>query len=118
MSELKEQMDTSNGGTYAKEVISVESGNLEIKNIVIPNSEFRGLWKKDVGYSIGYESVKLTKDYETLEEALNQIGYGVDNEDELVKYGDTDYEMIIRVIRAVLIVMSENKKVEENAKNN
>lgn len=87
-----------------------------IKNIVIPNSNFGAKWVEGEGYAIGYENVKLTKNYETLEEALNQIGYGTDREDNdaiLVKVGEVDYEMIVRIIRAVLIV-EEIKKEENN----
>lgn len=110
MSKLMEQLDTSNGGADANKVNKEQSGELLIKNIKIGNSEFRGLWEKDKGFSVGYENVRLTKNYPTLEEALNQIGYGVDNEDELVKVGECDYDMVVRVVRAILIVKEENEK--------
>ena len=83
-----------------------------IKNIVIPNSQFSCKWIKDEGYAIGIENVKLTKNYKTLEEALNRIGYGVDkdeNEDEiLVKLGEIDYELVARIVKAIIII--ENSK--------
>lgn len=79
-----------------------------IRNINIPNSQFQAKWIKNEGYAVGIEGIKLTKNYETLEEALNQIGYGVDvneNEEEiLMKVGNIDYELIVRVIKALLII--------------
>lgn len=87
-----------------------------IKGITIPNSQFTAKWEKGKGYAIGIENIKLSKDYETLEEALNTIGYGVDKEGEddvLVKVGETDYEMIVRIIKALLII-EEDKKEETN----
>ncbi|UYD39172.1 MAG: hypothetical protein [Wigfec virus K19_83] len=82
------------------------------KNIVIPNSNFQAKWKKEEGYTIGIENIKLTKNYKTLEEALNQIGYGVEKDTEgdeiLVKVGETDYEMIVRITRALIILNNEN----------
>lgn len=91
------------------------SGELEVKNIIVPNSQFSCKWVKDEGYAIGIDNVKITKSFETLEEALNQIGYGVekdDNEDEiLVKVGDIDYELLIRIVKAILII--EEQKIRE-----
>lgn len=83
------------------------------KNIEIPKSQFNAKWNKDKGYAVGIENIKLTKDYETLEEALNQIGYGVDkdkdDEEILVKVGETDYEMFVRIVKAILIIEDEKK---------
>lgn len=83
-----------------------------IKNIEIPNSQFGCKWIKDAGYAIGIEGVKLSKNYDTLEKALNTIGYGVDIEEDeevLVKVGDTDYELIARIVKAILII-EKNKE--------
>lgn len=94
-------MEKTNSLDYSK-------AELIVKNIEIPNSEFKGKWIKDEGYSIGIENIKLTKNYNTLEEALNQIGYGVDKDSEgdevLVKVGEVDYELIVRIARALLII--------------
>lgn len=105
-----EQQAQLNGGADAKETNNEQFGELLLKNIKIGNSEFRGLWEKDKGYSVGYENIRLTKNYPTLDEALNQIGYGVDNDDELVKVGECDYDMVVRIVRAILIVKEENEK--------
>lgn len=79
-----------------------------IKNIVIPNSQFTAKWVKDEGYAIGIENVKLTQSFQTLEEALNTIGYGVDIDSEgdevLVKVGELDYELVARIVKAILII--------------
>lgn len=118
MSKSPMKKELSHGNTNVNQGNSFDFSKSEetIKSISIPQSEFRGLWVKDKGFSIGYESVKLTKDYETLEEALNQIGYGVEvkeDGDELVKVGDCNYEMVVRIVRAVLILNEQN-----NEKNN
>jgi len=81
-----------------------------VKNIIIPNSQFGAKWVKGEGYAAGIENVKITKNHETLEEALNEIGYGVDKEDGeevLVKVGETDYELIVRIVKAILIIEGE-----------
>lgn len=87
-----------------------------IRGIVIPNSQFGAKWEKDKGYAIGIENIKLTRNYETLEEALNTIGYGVDKdkdgEEILVKVGEIDYEMIARTIKALIIIEEINKEVK------
>lgn len=92
-----------------------------IKNITIPNSQFGAKWVKDEGYAIGYENVKLTKNHKTLEKALNEIGYGVDVDGEgdevLVKVGEIDYEMIVRIIKAINIIERENYKIEMEVNN-
>lgn len=122
MSKLKESQGQLHGVTSGNEMHNSNASEATIKNISIPGSEFSAKWVKDKGYAIGYEGVKLTKDYGTLEEALNQIGYGVggDNDvDELVKVElPVNYEMVIRIVRAVLIVMGENQKTENNEKDN
>lgn len=105
-----------------KETASLDysKAKMNFKNITIPNSVFRGRWQEDEGYSVGYENVRLTRDYPTLEEALNRIGYGVekdrDGEEILVKVGEIDYEMIVRIIRAVNHITVENavKEMEAN----
>lgn len=83
-----------------------------VKNIVIPNSQFQAKWKKEEGYAIGIENIKLSKNHETLEAALNEIGYGVDKDKDgdeiLVKVGDIDYEMIVRIVRALITINNEN----------
>lgn len=120
MSKSKETQVQSNGGTDVKNQNSLDYSKAEatVKNITIPNSQFKCKWVEGEGYAIGYENVKLTRGYETLEKALNQIGYGVDKDEDgdeiLVKVGEVDYELIARIVRAVAIVMDENKKVEEN----
>lgn len=67
----------------------------------------------DKGYAVGIENVRITKYYPTLEEALNQIGYGVDKDkdgdDVLVKVGDVDYEMIVRIVTAILTIEEQKK---------
>lgn len=84
------------------------------RNILIPNSAFTAKWMKDAGYAVGIENVKLTKDHKTLEKALNEIGYGVDKDEEgdeiLVKVGEVDYEMIVRIVRALIILNNENSQ--------
>lgn len=80
-----------------------------MKNITIPNSQFQAKWREGVGYAVGIEGVKLTEDYETLEEALNTIGYGVDkdpNGDEILVRMEVpiDYEMVVRIMKALLII--------------
>lgn len=104
-----------------------------VKNITIPNSEFMAKWTKNDGYAIGIENIKITKNYKTLEEALNQIGYGVetdkDGDEVLMKVGDTDYETIVRIVRALIILNNQQNENEyegidsqlakrENEKNN
>lgn len=96
--------------------LDYSKGEEIIKNIVIPKSNFHAKWEKDKGYAIGFENIKLTKDYNTLEEALNAIGYGVDKDEDgeevLVKVGETDYEIFVRIVKAILII--EENKVKEN----
>lgn len=91
---------------------------VEIKTITIPNSQFQAKWKKDEGYAIGYEGYKLTKDHETLEGALNQIGYGVnqdkDGDEILVKHGEIDFELIVRLIKIMLVINNENHGKNDN----
>lgn len=98
-----------------------------VKNITIPNSQFRAVWTKEKGYCVGYESIQLTKHYETLDEALNQIGYGAkrdeQGEDILEKYGHVDFELIMRMIQAVIVLNQENNNlanllIENDEKNN
>lgn len=88
-------------------------GEKLIQNIVIPNSQFGAKWVKEDGYAIGIDNVKITKSYDTLEEALNQIGYGVDKDEQgdevLVKVGEIDYEIIARIAKAIIII--ENSKI-------
>lgn len=90
------------------------------RNITIPNSQFQAKWKKDVGYSVGIENVKLTRDYKTLEQALNQIGYGVDidkdGDEILVKLEGIDFEIIPRIVKALIILNEESPRaiIEEN----
>lgn len=120
MPKSKEQKEQSHGGTYAKKTNSFDfsKGEEETRNIVIPNSQFMAKWQKDEGYAVGIENVKLTKNYKTLEEALNQIGYGVDKDEEgdevLVKVGEIDFEMVTRIVKALIIVNNTNQEDEEN----
>lgn len=83
-----------------------------IKNIRIPNSQFEGKYIKDKGYCIGIENVQISKFKETLEEALNEIGYGVDvdkdGDEILVKVGDVNYEIIANITRALIHVSLTN----------
>lgn len=83
-----------------------------IENIVIPNSVFQAKWVKEEGYAIGIENIKLTKNHKTLEKALNEIGYGVDKDDDgdeiLVKVGDIDYELITRIVKALITLNNQN----------
>lgn len=85
------------------------------ENIIIPNSQFQAKWKIEEGYSVGIENIKLTKNYKTLEEALNQIGYGVEKDKEgddvLMKVGEVDYELIVRIVKAIAIIEEQNKNV-------
>lgn len=88
-----------------------EKSEPTIKNITIPNSRFGGHWSKQYGYSIGYEGIQITRSFPTLEEALNQIGYGVDEKedgDELVKVTDVNYEVIANMVLAMLIIREQN----------
>lgn len=91
-------------------------GEETVRNIVLPNSQFGAKWVKDEGFAIGIENIKITESYDTLEKALNKIGYGVDRDDDgdeiLVKEGGIDYEIIVRIVRALLIVHDENAKEE------
>lgn len=83
-----------------------------VKNIIIPNSQFCAKWEAEKGYAVGIENYQLTKHHETLEGALNEIGYGVDKDKEgeeiLVKVGDIDFELITRIIKTLLIINKEN----------
>lgn len=93
--------------------LDYSDGEYIVKNIAIPNSQFTAKWVQDEGYAVGIENVKLTKNYKTLEEALNQIGYGVDKDEEgdeiLVKVGNVDYELIARLIKAINIIEKTNE---------
>lgn len=84
-----------------------------IKNIEIPSSAFTGKWIKDKGFSIGIGTIRLTKDYETLEEALNQVGYGVDKDKEgdeiLVGVEGVNYDMVVRIVQAILTIEEDKK---------
>lgn len=113
---MKTEATTSaSGQTNASEQSNFDYSKAEmrIKNITIPESQFHAKWVKDEGYAIGYENLKISKDYETLEEALNQIGYGVDIDNEgdeiLVKTGEIDFELIARLIKAINIIENQNK---------
>ena len=105
--EIQEQERT---GESAKRNDSLDYSKAEetIRNINIPNSQFGAKWVKDEGYAIGIENVKITRNHETLEKALNEIGYGVDKDDDgdeiLVKVGEIDYELIVRIIKALNII--------------
>lgn len=107
-------METKETELIQKSVLGTDSKNSgTVRNIVIPNSQFGAKWVEGEGYAVGIENVKLTRNFETLEEALNEIGYGVDKDDEgedvLVKVGETDYEMIVRIVKAIIII-EESKK--------
>lgn len=121
--ETTKQNASSIDATNKGNSLDYSKAEIEMKNIAIPGSVFRGRWKKDEGYSIGYENVRLTKDYETLEKALNTIGYGVEKDKEgdeiLVKVGEIDFEMIVRIIRAVNMIEAENmvKELEGRTEN-
>lgn len=101
--------EQSLGGINAKSKNNLDYSKAEelIRNINIPRSQFQAKWIKEDGYAIGINNVKITKGYETLEEALNQIGYGVDVDSEgdeiLVKVGEIDFELIVRIIKALTI---------------
>lgn len=86
------------------------------KNIVIPGSMFMAKYKEEEGYSIGIENYRLTKNYKTLELALNQIGYGVEknkeDEEELVKVGEVDFDLIGRIIHTMIAIQQENMITE------
>lgn len=109
MQKIKSQSQQSN----VKGDFDYSKSEKLIENIVIPNSLFHGKWEKDAGYAIGIENIKLTKSYDTLEKALNQIGYGVekdkDDDDILVKVGEIDYELIVRIVKAILIIEEEKQ---------
>lgn len=83
-----------------------ESGSELIKNITLPNSQFKGIEVAGKGFAIGIENVQITQFSSTLEEALNKIGYGVDKDEEgeeiLVKVGETDFETIANIVRALI----------------
>lgn len=126
MLKSKEQQGTKQYGTNAKETNSLDySKNEEItRNIVIPNSQFMAKWTKDEGYAIGIENIKITRNYDTLDKALNKIGYGVKIDEEgdeiLEKYGETDFETIVMIVRALLILNEQYKETEQeqDEKNN
>ncbi|UYL83846.1 MAG: hypothetical protein [Wigfec virus K19_81] len=94
--------------------LDYSKGEENFKNIIIPGSQFQAKWIKDEGYAVGIENIKLTKNYKTLEEALNQIGYGVeldkDGDEILMKVGEVDYEMIARIVRALITINNENNE--------
>lgn len=100
-------------GTNARETNNFDYSKSEelVKNITIPNSVFHAKWVKDEGYAIGIENIKISKTHKTLEKALNEIGYGVDKDEEddeiLVKVGEIDYEIIVRIVKALLIIENE-----------
>lgn len=102
--------ESKNGFANASQTNNFDYSKSEatIKNIIIPNSQFTAKWVKDEGYAIGLENIKLTQSYATLEEALNTIGYGVDIDSEgdevLVKVGELDYELVTRIVKAILII--------------
>lgn len=98
----------------AKKTDSLDYSKAEktIENIVIPNSQYQAKWLQGEGYAIGIENIKLTKNHATLEKALNEIGYGVDEDEAgdeiLVKVGETDYELIARIVKAIITLNNEN----------
>lgn len=120
MSKLKEQQGTEQYGTNAKKTSNSESGKPEelSRNIVIPNSQFMAKWTKEEGYAIGIENIKITKNFDTLDKALNQIGYGVktdeDGDEVLEKYGETDFETIARIVKAIIILNNDNNNEKDN----
>lgn len=107
-------MDTLNIQPSAKKTgnLDYSKGEALMQNIVIPNSQFTAKWEAEKGYAVGIENIKLTKDYTTLEEALNTIGYGVEKDEQgdeiLIKVGETDFEMVARIVKAIIII--ENGK--------
>lgn len=109
--EIQEQKRIGNNAKKTNN-LDYSKSEVEVKNIVIPNSAFMAKWVKGKGYAIGYENVKVTADYETLEQALNQVGYGVDKDEEgdetLVKFGETNFEVIVNIINAILTIREEN----------
>lgn len=115
----KTQQEQKEVSTSVKQTTTAPGTNLKsgeeisVQNITIPNSMFGVKYVKKKGYAVGYENIKLTEDYETLEEALNQIGYGVDEDEQgdeiLVKFGEVDFETIGRIVKAMLIINNENK---------
>lgn len=111
-----ETQDQGRTGTSAKKTNNFDysKGEATVQNITIPGSEFHAKWIKDEGYAIGIENIKITKYHKTLEEALNEIGYGVDKDEEgeeiLVKVGEVNYEIIVRTMRALLVTNELNKE--------
>lgn len=107
-------MASLNTTLNAEEQDNKNSSDLEVKNIIIPNSQFSCKWVKEEGYAIGIENVKITKNFETLEEALNEIGYGVEEDEAgdqiLVKVGNVDYELFVRAVKAILIIEEQKLK--------
>lgn len=98
--------------------LDYSKGELEYKNIKLPQTIFTAKWQKGVGYSVGIVDAKLTEDFETLEEALNEVGLGVkidkDGDEilELHQVGGVDYDLIAR-ITAVLIEQFDKMKIKE-----
>lgn len=102
----------------AKEINNLDysKSELEYKNIILPQTIFTAKWQKDKGFSVGIANTKLTIDYPTLNEALDEVGLEVviDNEGEeiLKQKGDIDYELIARIV-ATLIKQFDEMKVKE-----
>lgn len=114
-----ETQEKKQSGTNAKKINSFDFSKSEktVQNITIPNSMFMAKWIDGQGYAIGIEHIQITKYHKTLESALNEIGYGVDKDEEedeiMVKVGEFDYEMIGRIVKALMIIERENAKIIE-----
>lgn len=120
-----ETQATKRTGTSANATSSFDYSKAEatVKNIVIPGSEFAAKWEEGKGYAIGYENIRITEYHKTLDKALNRVGYGVekdkDDEEILVKFGETDFEMMVRIARAVNLIEAEKvTEIMKGAVNN
>lgn len=123
-----ETQEKRQSGTNVKKINSFDFSKSEktVQNITIPNSMFMAKWIEGQGYAIGIEHIQITKYHKTLERALNEVGYGVEKDEEddeiMVKVGEIDYEMIGRIVKALMIIERENAKItdeiiEEEQKN-
>lgn len=116
----KKEASTSQKNNTTAQNNSFDYSKAEItnQNIVIPDSQFQAKYTKENGYAVGIEGVRLTKYHKTLEKALNEIGYGVEKDEEddeiLVKTGEVDFEMVARIAKAIFTIMIENYGKENN----
>lgn len=124
MSKLKKTQAISNGNTGVKKQNSLDYSKSKpnFKRYTIPGSQFEVLWNKATGYSVGIENIRITKDFGTLNEAMNTIGYhteeikeGKETYYEIKKYGVVEFEVIAHIAKAIIAVNMENfkKEIEE-----